>query len=152
MNSVMNFETNQFPVRIQRPAGHLHVLTAHDLSDLREALESGQIPPDFERKLTKLAAGDLTQRFIEQNCRTIIALLQAASDGSFKGASYGDCERLLNVLAYVRKDEDMIADYRSDGFVDDQQVTRATTTQLDPLLQAFKSWRLRHQVPAMWYG
>jgi hypothetical protein len=146
----MIFETKQVPA--QRPAGYLHVVTVHDLRDLRDALGRGRIPPDFEAKLSKLAAGDLSRRSIEQNCRTIIALLQAAREGSFKEANSADCERLLTVLAYVRKDDDMIADYRSDGFVDDQQVTRATTTELDRLLQEFKSWRLRHQVPAMWHG
>ena len=148
----MIFETKQVSVYRPRAAGYLHMVTVHDLQDLRQALGRGQVPPDFEAKLSKLAAGDLSQRFIEQNCRTSIALLQAAWEGAFKGASYGDCERLLNVLAYVRKDDDLIADYRSGGFVDDQQVTRATATELDPLFQEFKSWRLRHQVPAMWHG
>jgi len=138
------------PVRLQRPLNFLHLVTAHDVRDLRHALERGQLPPDFEAKLHKLASGDLIHHSIEQNCRTIIALLQAAMDGSFKGASSGNCEQLLNVLAYVRKDDDAIADYRSDGFTDDQRVTHATAAELHALLQEFKNWRLCHQVPAMW--
>jgi hypothetical protein len=132
-----------------RPS-HLHLVTAHDLKDLGEALAKQQLPPDLKAKLATLAVDELGHRFIEQNCRTIIALLQAVEEGSFKMANLRDCERLLRVLAYVRKDDDAIPDYRPDGFVDDQQEVRAATTELDPLLQAFKAWRLRHQVPGMW--
>ena len=55
-------------------------------------------------------------------------------------------------VAYVRKDDDAIPDYRPKGFADDPQEVRVVTTQLSPLLQAFKAWRLRHQVPGMWFG
>ena len=53
-------------------------------------------------------------------------------------------------VACVRKDDDAIPDYRPDGFVDDLQEVRAIARDLDSVLQNFKSWRLRHQVPAMW--
>ena len=129
---------------------YLHLVNAHDLRVLRDALAKGQVPPDLGAKLGTLAEGDLGYRFIEQKCRTIIALVLASEEGSFKEASQRECERLLRVLAYVRKDDDAIPDYRPDGFVDDQQVVRAVTTELDPLLQAFKAWRLRYQVPGMW--
>jgi hypothetical protein len=128
----------------------LHLVTAHDLKSLRDELTRGNVPPDLEAKLSKLAAGNLGHRFIERNCRTIIALLQAAQQGSFKQASLGACERLLRLLAYVRKDDDAIPDYRPDGFTDDQQEVRALATELSPLLQTFKKWRLLHQVPGMW--
>jgi len=143
-------EMNLMPVRPQRPSNYLHLVTAHDVRELRHVLERGQLPRDFEAKLRKLASGDLIHHSIEQNCRTIIALLQAAMDGSFKGASSSDCEQLLNLLAYVRKDDDAIADYRSDGFTDDQQLTHATVRQLSTLLAQFKNWRLCNQVPALW--
>jgi hypothetical protein len=128
----------------------LHLVTAHDLKSLRDELTRGNVPPDLEAKLSKLAAGNLGHRFIERNCRTIIALLQAAQQGSFKQASLGACERLLRLLAYVRKDDDAIPDYRPDGFTDDQQEVRALATELSPLLQTFKKRRLLHQVPGMW--
>jgi hypothetical protein len=57
---------------------------------------------------------------------------------------------LLRVLAYVRKDDDAIPDNRPDGFVDDQQEIRAMLNEMGGLLQSFKMWRLRHQVPEMW--
>ena len=108
------------------------------------------VPPDLEAKLIRLAKGDLISRAIEKNCRTIIALIQASQEGSFREANREERERLLRVLAYVRKDDDAICDYRPDGFVDDQQELRAVTTELQRLLQEFKAWRLCHQVPGMW--
>jgi len=129
---------------------HLHLITTHDLENLRVELCRGNVPSDLEAKLNRLAMGDLSHRFIEQNCRTMIALLLATHEGAFTGASRAECERLLRVLAYVRKDDDAIPDYRPDGFLDDQQELRAATTELGPLLQSFKVWRLRHQVPDMW--
>jgi hypothetical protein len=133
-----------------RGASNLHLVTAFELQDLRHALARGDVPSDLEAKLNSLAMGNLGHRFIEQNCRTLIALIQAVEDGVFKAASPAECEWLLRVLAYVRADDDAIPDYRPDGFADDQQEVRAATHALSPLLQAFKSWRLRHQVPRMW--
>jgi hypothetical protein len=129
----------------------LHLVTAFDLQELRAALARGQIPADLEVKLTRLAKGDLALRYIEKNCRTIIALLQASQDGSFREANSAEREQLLRVLAYVRKDDD-IADYLSNGFADDQYEMRHVAAALSHRLEEFKSWRLRHQVPAMWQG
>jgi uncharacterized membrane protein YkvA (DUF1232 family) len=134
------------------PSGLLHLVTAHDLQALRSALAKGSLPPDFEAKLTRLHEGDLLRRYVEQNSRLCFALVLAALEGSFNEATSADCEHLVRVLAYVRKDDDAIPDYLSGGFVDDQQVVRAAAMELGPLLQAFKVWRLRHQVPGMWRG
>ena len=131
-------------------SGSLHLVSGHELQALREALARGALPPDFEAKLTRLAEGDLTQRFLARTSRLFVALLLAARDGSFKEASPADCERLLRVLAYVRKDDDAIADYRVGGFMDDQQEMRMALAELHPLLKSFKAWRLRYQVPEMW--
>lgn len=129
---------------------YLHLVTVHDLQALGEALAKQQLPPDFEAKLATLAVDELGHRFIEQNCRTIVALLEAVEEGSFKDANRKDCELLLRVLAYVRKDDDAIPDYRPNGYLDDQQELRAVTSELAPLLRSFKAWRLRHQVPEIW--
>jgi hypothetical protein len=152
-NEVENFPARHpLPAVKQSPfeANHLHLVTTHDLQSLRDALARGQVPTDLEAKLISLSKGDLVLRSIEKNCRTIIALLQASQEGSFRKASHEESERLLRVLSYVRKDDDAICDYRPDGFTDDQQEMRAATTKLSPLLQEFKAWRLRHQVPRMW--
>lgn len=132
-----------------RPS-HLYLVTACELQTLRESLTKSMIPPDLEAKLVRLAAGEITHSFIEQNCRTIIEMLVAAHDGSFKHLTASQREHLLKVLAYVRKDDDGIPDYRPNGYSDDQQEVRAALLELMPTLQAFKAWRLKHQVPAMW--
>jgi uncharacterized membrane protein YkvA (DUF1232 family) len=128
----------------------LHLITAHDVQGLRNALVQGRLPVDLEAKLARLAGGSLSDRYVEQNSRLFFALLLAALQGSFIKATPSDRERLLRVLAYVRKDDDAIPDYLPGGFTDDQQEVRAVTTELNPLLQDFKIWRLRHQVPSMW--
>ncbi|HWW01217.1 MAG TPA: hypothetical protein VNZ64_16090 [Candidatus Acidoferrum sp.] len=130
--------------------GRLHLVTVHEVEDLRDELARGNVPPDLEAKLCKLGLSELGHRFIEQQCRTIIGLIQAAQAGSFKVADRAEFERLVRVLAYVRKDDDAIPDYQSDGFADDREEVRSAATELSPLLHAFKAWRLQHQVPAMW--
>jgi hypothetical protein len=93
---------------------------------------------------------NLTHHYIEQNCRLFAALLVATQDGSFGEGSPAERERLLRVLAYVRKDDDAIPDYKPEGLTDDQREMRAATVALDRLIQGFKAWRLGHQVPIMW--
>ncbi len=128
----------------------LYMVTEHEVNGLRTALARGQLPPDFEAKLAKLAKGDLIERSVEQNCRLFTGLLLAAWEGSFKPVLKAEEDELLRLLAYVRKDDDAIPDYLPDGFVDDQRQVRAVNLKLAPLLQTFKAWRLRHQVPGMW--
>jgi hypothetical protein len=131
-------------------SGLLHLVTPHDIQSLRTALAHGRLPPDFEAKLARLHEGDLIHRFVEQNSRLFFVLLIAALESAFTGSTPADRERLLRVLAYVRKDDDAIPDYRPGGFLDDQQEVRAAAKELAHVLHAFKVWRLRHQVPAMW--
>jgi hypothetical protein len=130
--------------------GLLYLVTAHDVQGLRSALAQGRLPADLETKLARLAGGSLSERYVEQNCRLIVALLLAAQQNSFTQATPADRERLLRVLAYVHKDDDAIPDYKPGGFFDDQQEVRAAAMELKPLLLDFKVWRLRHQVPEMW--
>lgn len=125
-------------------------LTVHEVAALDEAVARGCLPQDLVAKLRGLAGGDLSQRFIEQNCQLFAALLLAADEGSFRDLEPAERERLLRVLAYVRKDEDAIPDRFVGGFADDQREILAATIELGRLLQAFKAWRLRHQVPVMW--
>src|SRR5262249_50299503 len=131
-------------------SNHLHLVTGYDLDSLQEELAAGSIPPDLEDKLRFLACGDLGHCYIEQNCRTMLAFLRAANENGFALATVAQRRHMLHVLAYVRKDDDAIPDYRPGGFEDDQKEVRAAVTELGPLLQAFKAWRLRHQVPSMW--
>ena len=132
------------------PSGLLYVVTTHELQGLRSALAQGRAPADFEAKLARLAGGSLTECYVEHNSRLFLALLLAAQANAFTKATPAERERLLRVLAYVRKDDDAIPDYRPDGFVDDQQEVRAAATEFHSLLLDFKVWRLRHQVPDLW--
>jgi len=125
-------------------------ITVQDLEALREAMAKGSLPLDLHVKLRGLATGDLSHRFIEQNCRLIAELLLAAERGSFGEVNAAERERLLRVLAYVRKDADAVPDQLAGGFTDDQREILAATIELGNLLQRFKAWRLRHQVPVIW--
>jgi hypothetical protein len=129
-----------------------YLVTANEVQELRAAVVKGRLPADFEAKLAKLGEGSLVERYVEHNSRLFFALLLAAMKGSFSGVSASDRERLLRVLAYVRKDDDAIPDYLSGGFMDDQQVVRAAATELGSLLQAYRGWRLRNEVPYMWWS
>jgi hypothetical protein len=132
------------------PPGFARLVTAAELDSLRAALARGQVPLDLENKLACLANGNLVERYVEQNARLFVALLAASGEGAYSDATPTDRERLLRVLAYIRKDDDEIPDYRPGGFFDDQQEVRAFVAQHAALLNSFKSWRLTHQVPAMW--
>ena len=135
-----------------RPSGLLHLVTAHDVQELRSALANGRLPLDFEAKLTRLGEGRSHPSLRGTEQPPVLCAAAGALESSFSEATPADRDRLLRVLAYVRKDDDAIPDYRSGGFVDDQQEVRAAAMELGPLLQAFKVWRLRHQVPGMWRG
>ncbi|PYJ02463.1 MAG: hypothetical protein DME25_15920 [Verrucomicrobia bacterium] len=135
--------------RESRP-GCLHLVTERELQELRDALAAGTPPADLEAKLSRLHDDSLIHRFVRQNSRLIIELLLAAYHGTFREASPATLERLLRVLAYVRKEVDAIPDYLPDGLVDDQREIRAVLAELGQLFASFKAWRLRFQVPGMW--
>ena len=136
--------------RLASPPALLQWIAPQELEELRGALARGGLPPDFLGKLRRMTDSDLTHHFIKQNCHLFAALLMATERGGFRQGGTPECERLLRVLAYVRKDDDAIPDYKAEGYTDDQREIRATTIELDGLIQEFKAWRLRHQVPVMW--
>jgi hypothetical protein len=140
------------PALLKAPArlSGLHLVTTQEIAELEGRLSRGQLPLDFEEKLERLRAGNLAEGAVEQNCRLLISLLIARLEGLFSGGSRADADRLLRVLAYVRKDEDRIPDYRPNGFKDDLEELREAMVDLEPLVDEFKNWRLRHQVPAIW--
>jgi hypothetical protein len=130
--------------------GFLRLVTPYDLESLWKGLERGAVPLDFQAKLSRLSSGDLVHRYVAKHSADFIKLLVAAREGLFREINHTDLDRLLRVLAYVRKDDDAIPDYRSDGLIDDQQEVHAAVIELTPLLQTFKAWYLRHQVPRLW--
>jgi hypothetical protein len=128
----------------------LHLVSAEEAQHLRHEIDQGRVPSDLEAKLSWLAGTRLPHHFIEQNSRVFLSLLLAAQEGVFHDSTAAQCERLLRVIAYVRKDDDAIPDFRPDGFVDDLQEVRAANLELASLLNHFKRWRLEHQVPGLW--
>src|SRR5690348_6400453 len=103
------FGEDRLPARAitlaSRPA-LLHWINPHELEELRATLAHGNLPTDFLWKLKRLAGGDLNHRFIERNCRQFAVLLLATEAGEFRDLSAAECERLMRVLAYVRKEDD----------------------------------------------
>jgi hypothetical protein len=145
--------TNQVQFGVLPPvvrSGLVYLVTPNDVQELRGALVKGRLPSDFEAKLSKLGEGNLIERYVEHHSRLFFGLLLAAVEGSFLRASASDRERLLRVLAYVRKDDDAIPDYLPGGFMDDQQEVRTAVMELGTLLHDYRAWHLRHQVPRMW--
>lgn len=130
--------------------GFLHLVTPEELRELQQHLQKGLLPADLERKLCMLEHHGMMQQFIAQNCRLFVLLLTAVYSGMFQQISRQDCDEILRVLAYVRKDDDAIPDYSTGGFVDDSQEVRGVIAQKQNLLDRFKAWRLSHQVPGMW--
>src|SRR3989442_7464236 len=128
-------------IRVSRPALSQWI-TPRELEALRGALARGCLPPDFLGKLKRMTDGDLSHHFIEQNCRLFAALLVAAEDCSFREGSPAERERLLRVLAYVRKDDDAIPDYKLEGFGDDQREIAPAAAGLHGLIKSLKRGRL----------
>jgi hypothetical protein len=152
-NTIEHCSSNQLRGWAQHPlvrSGLAYLVTPDDVQEMRTALIKGSLPADFEVKLAKLGEGSLIERYVEHNSRLFFALLLASRESSFLKASASDRERLLRVLAYVRKDDDAIPDYLPGGFMDDQQEVRTAAMELGPLLRDYRAWRLRHQVPGMW--
>lgn len=136
---------------VQQRSSFLHLVTDAEARALEEELARGHIPFDFEAKLHRLEQGGLLHQSVARHCRCFIALLQAVNSSSFTEGEPETYERLLRVLAYVRKDDDSIPDYKPGGFADDHEEIRKVNVEFHSLLQSFKAWRLRHQVPALWW-
>src|SRR5258707_6526229 len=118
------------PVVAQMIPYGLDLVTENELEQLRRTLAQGRVPADLETKLETLSQGSLLHCSVEQNCRLFVSLLLASELSSFNDASRADLDRLLRVLAYVRKENDTIADFKPNGFVDDQQQVRAAVNDL----------------------
>ena len=102
---VVPHSLSRTPTGIVRPSA-LYLVTSYELQNLRHFLDRGVVPVDFADKLERLAKADLLGQSIERQCRLFMALLKAAGEAGFNQASKAECERLLKVLAYVRKDDD----------------------------------------------
>ena len=142
--------SSQHPAFQVTKPGFLYLVSLSEQDALLKELQRGQAPPDFQAKLDRLSTGDLIQRYVAKHATDFINLLLAQQHALFPKLAPADRERLLRVLAYVRKDDDAVPDYRPDGLVDDQQEVHSAVLELAPLIRTFKAWHLRHQVPALW--
>ena len=158
---VMNTREQPFrTTHFERAGPHSHSIhqvhstvpfvTRAEIQTMADAVAAGVVPVDFEAKLKTLARGDILHQNIEKNCRRFLCLLQADHEGLFTELTPLQRQYLLAVLAYVRKDDDAIADYRFGGYVDDQFQVRTAMADTAPVVQHFNLWRLRHQVPKLW--
>lgn len=128
----------------------LGMLSSDEVRELRAAVANRTVPADFTNKLQTLAEGDMVMRYIAHHSVLLLEMLHAGCQGEFPWLSPSDFEQILRVLAYVRKEDDAIPDFLPSGYVDDQREIRLALTQLAPLLEAYKSWRLCKEVPARW--
>ncbi len=138
------------PVNVLAQPSGLYVVTPREICELGEAFSAGHLPSDLEAKLSRLAEGNLLERYVAQSCRLLISLVMAQEQGLYNELSPADREQVLRTLAYVRKDEDVIPDYWPDGFRDDAQEIRKLDSNLSGKLQRFKHWHLRNRVPGIW--
>jgi hypothetical protein len=128
----------------------LGLVSAAETAALRASLSIGKVPQDLLDKLNRLHAEDYKEHYLQRQSWVLLALLVAAGDRGFNDISPWDRERLVRMIAYVRKDDDAIPDGWPHGFDDDHDLMRLTCNQLRPVLDAFKSWRLKRQVPRLW--
>lgn len=128
----------------------LHLVTAAEVEQLRGELRRGAVPTDLDAKLHQLLDRDLAHQSLAHACLWFIALLQATFEGAFTAATPQEIELMLQVVAYLRKDEDAIPDLQPNGYSDDQQEARSAVDRLRSLVLRFKQWRLQHVVPRLW--
>ena len=137
--------------RISVAPGVLRLVSEHELEDLRASLDHGIIPLDLASKLATLHDDDLVEHSLRRKTRLLLSLLTAMRDGAFRDITPAQHQRLLRVVAYVRKDDDAIPDTQAEGgYDDDLEEVRAAFRDLSELLDHFLKWRLQHQVPELW--
>ena len=147
----LRFERSQDHSSLPVPGpGLLHLISSEELVDMRRAIASSVLPVEFAAKLDRLSRQGLLHQFIAESCHDFIRLLIASQFGGFGSVTPAIRERLLRVLAYVRKENDAIPDFKPRGLEDDLREVRAATSELGGLLRRFKEWHLQHAVPAMW--
>ena len=115
-----------------------------------DALKRGHLPGDFMDKLEQLQTDQHRDFYLKQQSLLIGRLLLAASAQDYAQVSPRDGERLLRMLAYVRKDDDMIPDSWPGGMTDDHDLMRLTCAEMSEVLRRFKAWHLSRRVPSLW--
>ena len=130
----------------------LNLVTHMEMEVLRSSLHQGQVPADLKAKLDRLRLDDPRELYLKQQALVLEWLLTSAAAQGFCRLGQREKERLVRMLAYVRKDDDAIPDTWPGGMVDDHDLMRVTCREFQEVLNKFKAWRLTHQVPALWRG
>jgi hypothetical protein len=142
-----------FGTRLVVEPSALGLVSEGEVRSLDADLERGIVPPDLARKLEFLDPTDVVEGGLRQRAYRILDLLAAVRDGAYPDLSVVQRERLLRVLAYVRKDDDAVPDSRRPGgFADDLVEARSAFRDLGPVLDKFTRWHLTHRVPRLWQG
>jgi len=128
----------------------LDMVSEKELASLCAALQQGRIPTDLQAKLERLRTEDPREFYLKQQSVLLSALLRSSAAKEFCLLRPQVCERLLRMLAYVRKDDDAIPDTWPGGFADDHDLMRLTCTELREALDTFKAWHLSRRVPLLW--
>jgi hypothetical protein len=126
------------------------MVTEAEMKALCDALHHDRVPTDLRAKLDRLRADDPRDLYLRQQSLLLASLLMSPAARGFCRLRQHDCERLLRMLAYVRKDDDAIPDTWPGGMADDHDLMRLTCTELREALDAFKAWHLSRRVPLLW--
>ncbi len=128
----------------------LNLVTRSEMEALGDTLRRGDVPADLAAKLDRLRTDDPRELFLKQQSRILEWLLQSLAAWENCRLRPREAERLLRMLAYVRKEDDAIPDTWPGGMADDYDLMRITCTEFRELLDRFKAWHLSRRVPALW--
>lgn len=128
----------------------LQMVTQAELEAFEDALKRGHLPGDLMDKLDELQTDQHRDFYLKQQSLLIGRLLLAVSAQEYAHVSPHEGEKLLRILAYVRKEDDLIPDSWPGGMTDDHDLMRLTCAEMSGVLQKFKAWHLARQVPGLW--
>lgn len=126
------------------------MVTQAEMETLCDSLRQDHVPADLQAKLDRLRTNDPKELYLKQQSLLLASLLMSPAAQGFCTLRPNVCERLLRMLAYVRKDDDAIPDTWPDGMADDHDLMRLICTELRDALETFKAWHLSRRVPLMW--
>jgi hypothetical protein len=126
------------------------MVTKAEMETLCNALHQDHVPADLHAKLDRLRTDDPKEFYLRQQSLLLVSLLMSPAAREFCLLRPHDCERLLRMLAYVRKDDDAIPDTWPGGMADDHDLMRLTCTEFREALDTFKAWHLSRRVPLLW--
>jgi hypothetical protein len=113
-------------------------------------LHQDQVPADLRAKLERLRTDNPKEYYLKQQSLLLASLLMSPAAREFCLLRPNVCERLLRMLAHVRKDDDAIPDTWPGGMADDHDLMRLICTELREALDRFKAWHLSRRVPLLW--